>query len=157
MNNCKNKSYLSLNVAFILAALLIMVDFILPGKVVTDEIINVERELQQYHNAARNYHYSYKITTSEHEFSVTDDFAESITGNEKIEYSVSRIFEEVNWYRKVPSEKKAVYSLRIISGLVLPLLTIVSIAVAYRYKKNTGTFVFVLQTLLVANVVYLLL
>jgi len=146
----------SLYAAFTLAALVVLVDFASPGRIINDEIINVQRERQQYYNAARNYHYSYKVITSEHEFLVAEDFAELELVNEKIEYSVSRIFKEVNWYRLLSSENKSFHSLRIVSGLVLPLLIIISIFVAFRYKKKIGTLVFILQILLIADLIFLM-
>jgi hypothetical protein len=156
MNKNQSKFNLTLNAAFVLVALVIIVDFILPGRIVNDEINNVEKERQQYYNAARNYHFSYKVITHEHEFYVTEDFAELVQDHKNIEYSVSRIFEEVNWYRLLSSENRGSYSLRIISGLVLPLLTIFSIAMAYRYKMNIDILVFVFQTILIADLIFLL-
>lgn len=156
MNKHQHKLRLLVYATFVLAALVIIVDFVLPGRIINDEIINVKRERQQYYNAARNYHYSYKVITNEHQFSVDEDIAELVQNHEKIEYSVSRIFKEVNWYKLLSSENRAFSSLRIISGIVLPLLTIISILVAYRYKRNIGTLVFVLQTLLIADLVFLL-
>lgn len=133
-----------------------MADFIMPGKVVVDEIVGVKKERQQYYNASGNYHYSCRVITTAHHFSVSEDFVEIVKGNEKIEYSVSRIFNEVNWYRLLTTEKKDVYSLRIISALLLPLMTIVAIGVAYRNKKKINILVFVLQTLLIANLIHLI-
>ena len=156
MNDQQHKLHLALYATFVLAALVVIVDFILPGRIINDEIINVKSERQQYYNAARNYHYSYKVITSQHEFPVTEDFAQLVQDHEKIEYAVSRIFKEVNWYRLLSSENKSFYSLRIMSGLVLPLLTIISILVAFLYKKNIGTLVFVLQTLLIADLIFLM-
>lgn len=152
----QHKLRLSLYAIFTLAALVILVDFISPGIIINDEIINVQRDRQQYYNAARNYHYSYKVITNEHGFLVTEDFAALELVNEKIEYSVSRIFKEVNWYRLLSSENKSFYSLRIVSGLILPLLTIISIFVAFRYKKEIGTLVFTLQVLLIADLIFLM-
>lgn len=152
----KHKLHVSFHAAFVLTALVIMVDFILPGRVIIDEIISVKKERQQYYNAASNYHYSYQIITPKHQFSVAEDFAELVHGHDKIEYSVSRIFKEVNWYGLLSSENRAIYSLRIISGLVLPLLTILSIFIAYRFKKNIGTLIFVLQVLMIADLIFLI-
>jgi hypothetical protein len=139
-----------------LVALIILVDFVSPGRIINDEIINIKKERQQYYNAARNYHYSYKVITSEHEFLITDDFAKLELVNEKIEYSVSPIFKEVNWYRLLSSENKSFYSLRIVSGLVIPLLAIISIFVTFRYKKEIDILVFILQILLIANLIFLM-
>jgi hypothetical protein len=86
---------------------------------------------------------------------VTKEFAALELDNKKIEYAVSPIFKEVNWYRLLDSEK-FFYSLRIVSGLVLPLLTIISIFLTYWYHKKIGTLVFILQILLVADLVLLI-
>jgi len=150
------KLRLSLYAASTLVALIIIVDFVLPGRIINDEIINVQKTRQQYYNAARNYHYSYKVITSKHEFSVAEGFAESEWRDKKIEYSVSRVFKEVNWYRLLTSGSKSFYSLRIISGIILPLLTTMSILMAYRYKRNIDILVFVLQILLIADLIFLM-
>ncbi|MEY8848556.1 hypothetical protein AB9K26_07060 [Psychroserpens sp. XS_ASV72] len=138
-------------------ALLILTDFAFPGKIINDRIRNVDSDVQQYYNAAKNYHYTYKVITSEHEFMVTEDFAELELTNKKIEYSVSRIFKDVNWYRLPPSESKSFYSLRIYSGLVLPLLAIIAIFIVYRFKKDIVMVVLILQILLIADLIFLIL
>lgn len=156
MSKTQTKLRFVLNTAFALVALVIIIDFIVPGKIVNDEIINVQAEREQYNNAAGNSHYSYKLVTNENSFSVSEEFARTVEEHEEIEYSVSRIFQEVNWYRLHASENKASNSLRIILGLLLPLLVIASIVVANRFKKNIGIVVFVLQVLLIGDLVFLL-
>ncbi len=151
-----HKSRLSLYAIFTLAALIILVDFISPGTIINDEIINVQRELQQYNNAAGSSHYSFKVITNEHEFLVTEDFTKLKLVNKNIEYSVSRIFKEVNWYRLLLSENKSFSSLRIVSGLILPLLAIISMFITYRYKKEMGLFIFILQVVLIADLIFLI-
>tara|TARA_R110002012_G_scaffold318227_1_gene536114 strand:+ start:54420 stop:54893 length:474 start_codon:yes stop_codon:yes gene_type:complete len=146
----------SLYAVFTLVALVILVDFVAPGKIVNDDIIDVQQVRQNYYNAARNYHYSYKVITREHKFLVTQDFAAIELKNKKIEYAVSPIFKEVNWYRLLVSENKSFYSLRIASGLVLPLLTMISIFLAYVYDKKIGSLVFILQILLIADLMLLM-
>ncbi|MCX2745578.1 hypothetical protein OO013_16980 [Mangrovivirga sp. M17] len=157
MNKNQSKSSLIIYSIFVLVSLVIIIDFILPGNVVTDEIIDVTSEQQQYYNAGGNSHYSHKVFTTKHHFSVAEDFAESIQEHEKIEYSVSRIFKEVNWYRLHTVENKGVYSLRIISGLIIPLIMIIGILVAYGFKKKISTLLFVLQVLLIADLAFLIL
>lgn len=151
-----HKLRLSLYAIFTLVALVIIVDFGSPGSIIKDEIIKVQKERQQYYNAAGNHHYSYKIITRKHEFSVGEDLAELEFENEKIEYSVSRIFKEVNWYKMPPSRNKSYYSLRIVSGLVLPLLALISILIAFRFRWRIDIPVFVLQVSLIADLIYLM-
>lgn len=152
-----NKLRLSAYAFFTLGAIIILVDFISPGRVINDEIIDLNRERQQYFNAAGNYHYSYTILTNKHEFIVAEKFIEPELINKKIEYSVSPIFQEVNWYKSLSSQKKSFSSLRVASGFVLPLLLIISIFVAYRYKKKIGLLIFILQVLLLADFIFLIL
>ena len=142
---------------FTVIALVIMADFIVPGKIITADIINIKKERQQYYNAAGNYHYSYKIITNEHQFSVEEAFAQSAKGQTKIEYSLSRIFHEVNSYSLPTAKNKSFYSLRIISGLALPIIALFSILMMLRYNKKIGVLVFVLQVLLIADLIFLIL
>lgn len=141
----------------ILAALMIIIDFIIPGKVYTDPILNIKKERQQYYNAARNSHSSYKVFTESENFNVTGSFAKQIKGVEKITYSISPLFNEVNYYSLIDSEKRNVYSLRLVSGLALPLITILILLLALRYKKRVEILSFVFQVLIIADFIYLLL
>ena len=156
MKKNQHKLRLLLYAIFTVAALLILVDYVSPGSVINDEIINVQKERQQSYNAARSYHYSYKVTTSEHEFLVEEEFAALELENEKIEYAISPIFIQVNRYRLLSSEDKSSYSLRIASGLVLPLLTIILIFVAFRFKKKISSLVYIAQILLIADLIFLM-
>ena len=156
MNDQNRKLQLFWYALFVVSALVIIADYIIPGSVFNDEIINVKRERQQYYNAARNYHYSYELITSEHQFSVSEDFVQLLHNKEKIQYSVSLIFKEVNWYKLLSSKHRDVYSLRILSGLVLPLLIIITMFVSYQYKRNFGILVFVLQILLILDLILLM-
>ena len=142
---------------FTVIALVIMVDFIVPGTTINEDIIEIKKERQQYYNAAGNYHYSYKIITNKHQFSVEEAFAQSAKGQTKIEYSLSRIFNEVNSYSLPSAKNKSFYSLRIISGLALPILALFSILMMLRYEKKIGILVFVLQVLLIADLIFLIL
>ena len=152
----RDKLRLSLHGIFIFIALLMLSDFILPGKVFTDEIIQVEKKKQQYYNAARNYHYSYKVNTNKHRFSVSENFARLVQNNQKIKYSVSRIFKEINRYGLLISENSTIYSFRIISGLIIPLMVIIAIGISYKYKHKMSTLIFVLQITLIGNLIILI-
>ncbi|MEM7514208.1 MAG: hypothetical protein AAF388_25005, partial [Bacteroidota bacterium] len=112
-----NKLRLTFNVVFTLVALIVISDFAWPGRRRSTEIIRVEREYQSHNNASRNYHYSYRLITNEHEFQVSEEFSKLEWKGQKVEYSVSRIFKEINWYRLLPSGDKSYYSMRIGLGL----------------------------------------
>ena len=151
-----NKLLLAFYATFTLLALVIIVDFAFPGERITDDIIRVEREFQSHNNASRNYHYSYRLIANEHQFQLSEEFSTQEWKGEKVEYSVSRIFQEVNWYRLLPSGEKSYYSMRIGLGLVLPLLALASIFLTYRLKSNNDIPVVVLQLLLLGDLIFLM-
>lgn len=145
-----------LYVITIIIAIVILADFILPGKIYTNDVIKIQKEKQQYYNATQNHHYSYKITTSEHQFLVTKDFAIAIKDH-KISYTVSLIFNEINRYKLQSSESNGIYSFRIVSGFVLPFIILITLAIAYKFKKKINLFITILQILLLANLMLLIL
>jgi|UniRef100_UPI00404716BC hypothetical protein len=152
----QDKLRLGLYSLFLLAAMIILTDFILPGSVVVEEIIDVKKEKQQYYNAARNYHFSYRVFTRTHNFSITEDFAKEIKNNQQIEFAVSHIFKEINCYRLLNSGNREIYSLRILSGLVIPLALILVIGLAFKYGKKMSILIFVIQVLVMADLIFLL-
>jgi hypothetical protein len=151
-----NQNKLLLYAITLFTALIILIDFTLPGKIYTEEVESVEKKRQQYYNAARNYHYSYELVTSKHNFVVSEDFVKSVE-NKPVKYSVSLIFNEINKYGLESSKENTTHSFRIASGLVLPLLVIFIITFAYKYNRKMNILIFVLQIVLLANFILLLL
>ncbi len=151
-----NKIRLSLYSIFTIIALIILIDFIAPGSVITSDIVRVKKERQQYYNAGGNQHYSYQIITPEHHFSVTKDFAQEIKNSQQITYTVSPIFNEVNRYGLTLSKNKTMYSLRVISGFIIPFFALITILLAYKLKYKIDILVFVIKALLIGNLVFLL-
>lgn len=151
-----NTIRLSLYSIFSIIALIILIDFIAPGRVINSDIVRVKKERQQYYNAGGNQHYSYQIITPEHHFSVTKDFAQEIKNNQHITYTVSPIFNEVNKYGLTSSKSKTMYSLRIISGLIIPFFALITILLAYKLKGKIDVLVFVIKALLIGNLVFLI-
>lgn len=144
-----------LNSIFVIVALIIISDFIYPGTIIQDTLIKIKKERQEYYNAAKNHHYSYKAITSKHAFFVSEDFAKSEFGDKKIEYSVSRVFQEVNWYKSVTDKQRSFYSLRILTGLILPILVILFIAISYLFNLSNEIIISILQLLLFADLIFL--
>lgn len=140
-----------------LVAILMLLDFLLPGATFHETIKSIIEEKQQYYNAAKNYHYSYRLVTGQHDFLVDEEFVVSMNKERKVEYAVSPVFKEVNWYKLQSAEDKFYYSFRLASGLVLPLLVLVSIVLALKFAKSNQIWMFIIQVLLFANLVYLLL
>ena len=75
--------------------------------------------------------------------------------DKNIHYAVSPIFQEVNWYRLLDAESKSYYSLRIASGLVLPLCYFLALVAVYRFKRNIGIGLLILQIILIGDLILL--
>jgi len=139
----------------LLLALVILLDFCLPGKVYREEVISIQQEQQQHYNPSGNYHYSYQVKTPTHRFSASEAFAKSAK-KKQIKYSVSLIFNEVNRYSLLDSDDSSVYSFRLVSGLIYPLLMLIIIVLAYLFNKKINNLIIVLMIILVADLVILM-
>ena len=141
MKIVQNKTQTYIHAVFIVIALIIIADFILPGRVIEDDIIEVNRELEKYYNAGGNYHYSYNLVTSSHQFSVDEAFANSLPENGKIVYSVSPIVNEVNWYKLQDANRSTSYSLRTMTGVLVPVICVLVLLASLFYTRKIGTLV----------------
>ena len=137
-------------------ALAILMDFSLPGKTLTEEIISIDKNKQSYYNAGGNFHYVHTIKTTNHKFPVSEVFAKSHK-DKNISFTTSLIFDEINEYSSPTYKNSSQYSLRIAYGLILPLIVILVLLVSLKLKKRMDTLVFVLQAVLVADLIFLLL
>jgi len=142
---------------FALFSIVIIFDFVLPGTLVNEGIKQIKRVQERYYNGGGNSHYSFHLVMQEREFAVAEGFAKRVHAGDQIEYTLSPLFSEVNWCRKPPSTDKSFYVLRLLSGLAIPLFTLLSLVLEYRYKMKIDIAVFILQVLLVADLVYLIL
>lgn len=133
-----------------------LVDFLIPGKVFESQAIKVFSNHQDYNNAGGNSHKAYFIRTDEHKFWVARDFAWLARDHQELTYSISRIFQEANWSYLPGADVKYRGSLRITSGLVIPILLLIALAVIFKLKKDLGIFFFILQVLFLADLVFLL-
>ena len=138
-----------------LLALVTLLDFALPGTIYTEEVTRVQKKKQRYYNAGGNSHNSYEVVTPKHQFSVAEDIAKSAEGK-SMSYTVSLLFQEVNSYSILPAQDRSIYSFRLISGFVLPLLLLLAIGIKFRFKKDLSILLFVLQLLVVGNFIWLL-
>ena len=91
-------------------------------------------------------------------FSVSEEVAQRAEAEAPIVYSVSRVFDEVNWCRVPSTDARSYYSLRWLSAVLLPLLTLAAMFFEPRYKgaMEMGIVVFVLQALLLGDLLFLL-
>lgn len=138
----------------VLGAVLIL-DFVLPGKPITEEVVAIKKDRQQYYNAAQNSHYSYRIITETRAFPISENFAGEIAKGEQIIYSISYLFAEVNTYGKAAG-KSQIYSLRWFTGLVIPLFAMLVFFLRYRSKTKYGTLAFVMQMLVIGDLIFVI-
>ena len=143
-------------VATLLVSLLILADFFIPGTTHHQEITRVEKARQQYYNAAGNSHYSFRVISPTHSFPVSESLGTALYSGDSISFQTSPVFAQINWSQTQASEQKHRHSLRLFSGLILPLLCIILITLIHRKGWKADTFIFVLQVMLVADLVYLL-
>ncbi|WP_245759831.1 hypothetical protein [Robiginitalea myxolifaciens] len=151
--NSKQLLYIGI---FGITALTILVDFVAPGTSYEKEIQEVRKTLQRYYNAGGNYHYSYKVITADHEFLIDEDLVKSAIKGQLVGYTISPIFSQTNWCRLPGSTQKSYHSLRLASGLILPLIFLLVLFISFRFKKRIGTLVFILQILVLADLIFLL-
>ena len=156
MKNQLSATQLFLNGITILISLVVLMDFALPGTRYTEDVVSISRNKEKYYNAGGNSHNTYRVVTTTRQFSVSKDVAITAEGKQ-IDYALSLIFKEVNGYKLAALEKNHLYSFRVVSGLVLPLLVLLVFGISYRFKKDLGILLFVLQVLTVGNLVMVLL
>ena len=140
----------------ILISLVVLMDFALPGTPYTEDVVSISKNKEKYYNAGGNSHNTYQVVTATRHFSASKEFAIA-AADSNITYAVSFIFKEVNTHRLTASDKGYIYSFRVVSGLVLPLLVLLAVGISYSFKKDLGILLFVLQVLTVGNLMMLLL
>lgn len=153
--NTVNRMKLILYVITLITAFIILIDFTLPGKVFTEDNVKISKGKERYYNAGGNSHNTFRVIAPKHSFFVSEDFAKSVQNN-KIRYSVSLIFREINRYELLSSNRAEIYSFRIASGLVLPLIVVLALLIAYKYEHKMSTILSVLQIALLINLILLI-
>jgi len=138
-----------------LIALVVLLDVCIPGKSYTDNVTEIIREKQKYYNAATNYHYSYKVVTPNHKFLVPEEFAAEAQDKE-ITYSVSLLFHEVNGFKLTTDKSYSMYSFRVVSGIILPLLILLILGLRLTYTKKVDKLLFILQIIMLLNLIKLM-
>lgn len=138
-------------------AVIVLLDFLIPGTSSVEKVKSVEATREQYYNAARNYHHSYKIKTENTDSNVSEKFAKKIRVGDKIKLETSFFFREINSYERLKTSEKETYSLRIFSGLIIPLFFFIVTLLFYFKRTRRKTLLFVTGILMIANFIYVLL
>lgn len=135
--------------------LVVLLDFILPGRAFEETVREANQQREEYYNAAQGYHYSYSISTVHHTIDLPEDLYRSDLIGTTVNYRVSLIFREINQFQIV-DQAKTTNSLRYYSGLIVPLLVLLIGLFSLRYPKRLDILVFVTQVVLLGDLIYLL-
>ena len=139
-----------------LISLVTILDFILIKGPITENVITVSTTVESHNNASKNFHLSFKIRTQNHHFSVSENIANSVEKGDELSLIITPLFNEVNNVEMTLSGDSEIHSLRLISGLILPLLILSILAFGYKYGSQWRNVVFVFEVLAFANFVYLM-
>lgn len=156
MTEPQEKTNNALLILFAVMALIILLDIVLTGSVHTAKVETVRKTLQKQYNAAANHHFSYGIDTKNFYFPVSEHFANNVEKGQTVKFKVSPIFNKVNSYESLESGEKGTYSLRLVSGLIIPVLAILFLGVHFKFRK-LGALALIIRILLLFDLVYLLL
>ncbi len=142
--------------SFLVIATILLLDFLIPGQIFREATQDVVREEQRYYNAAGNSHYTYHVRTGQNYFIVNKNFAKSLSAGDTIQYRLSYLFNEINGVKKCNDQQYTRHSMRWFAGMVFPIIAIFFLVLGIRNPKKYGNPIFVVQVLLIADVVYIL-
>jgi hypothetical protein len=139
-----------------LVAVVIILDYSLPGKILVEEVLAVKKTYENYYNAGGNYHISFKIHTAHHTYYVSKTFASLVQKGLKLETKTSPFFNEVNSSEILTTGNTEVHLLRMLSGFILPVFVLLVLTLGYKYGSRVSTLVFIIEVITVVDLIYLL-
>jgi len=142
--------------ALILICGVILIDFVAPKEEVETIVVDKTRVLENKQSVARNYYYAYYITTEEAVVPVSESFQKKSIAGDAVKITFSPIFNEVHRVTAVQRQESEIYSQRIFSGCILPLLGIGILGLGFRKGARVNTLVFATEVVLIINFIYLL-
>jgi len=146
----------SVNYIFVFLSIVILLDFIVPYKKNTEQVLTVKSQFQQYYNAARNSHFSYEVITPSRSFLVSTTAAKKMKKGEEVIYKSSMIFNKVNSYSLDGGDSFKTYSLRYASGLIVPFLVLIVVGLTLKNPEKLEIVSFVFKVALIADLVWLI-
>lgn len=139
---------------FYAIAILLIVDFSLPGKEIVTKVNAIEVNRQSYYNAGGNSHLTYTVTTEESQFTATKEFVKQLNVGNLISVKKSIFLNEVNSYSF--NGFSETYYLRIFSGLILPFLVMVILLVQTKFNLKISALALIFKILLIGNLAYII-
>lgn len=145
----------TLEILIYVLVILFVIDFLLPGTEITSKVSTIKQVKQNYYNAGGNSHFSYTVKTENENFIISKEFRNKITQGDTILIKKSMIFNEVNSYTF--NNFSETFSLRLFSGLILPLIVILIITLLKKFKQENNALFLISKIMLIGNLIYVLL
>lgn len=151
-----------LNFILILISITIIYDYKTKGNthigIVENKQIqkDVERTSIRHSNSNSTTRYSYKAILNSASFYCSSDFLFSINDGDEIEYYSSPIFNEVNNYKAVKTQKTEFNSFRHFYGFQFPLIVLCVLLLDFWFNDYMYVFSFIAQVFLAVNFLYVL-
>ena len=143
-------------IMFGLLSVLVLIDFFWPGQQVSEVITYKSREIASKKNGFRDYYYVSDLSTENYVVRTTNELAETAEVGDPLVIEISPIFKEINEVDLPKAEASELYSHRIFSGLILPILVLMILEISYKKKYGYSTLVFVILVVFLVNFIYLL-
>ena len=141
---------------FGLLGLIVLIDFFWPGPQVSEIISYKSREIASKKNGFRDYYYVSDLSTENYVVRTTNDFAAVAAVGDTLTIEISPIFKEINEVVLTKNKLSELYSLRIFSGLILPIVVFFILEISYKKRYGYATLVFVILVVFLVNFIYLL-
>lgn len=136
-------------------AIIVIIDFSFTGQTVTETALSSKAKLERYYNAGGNSHTSHSIHTKSYDFYASEDFQYEVKENDSLQLKTSLLFNEINSATLLKSNTTETYSLRLYSGLIIPLLFLIAFGIYLKFPDKITIITFVLAVLNLGNLVYL--
>ena len=137
-------------------ALISLGDFVFSNSSIKDIITEKKTSYESYNNAGGNSHVSKSIHSQKFEFNCSDAFFELSSVSDSLNLKVSPIFNKINRYTNLQKQYSETYSLRYVTGLIIPVLGLLILMLSFKFKEKMTIIVFVAQIALLSNFIYLL-
>lgn len=158
MNLQKLNSTQKIKLLAALVALVVLIDFAIPGKTFRQEITEVKTKHQQYYNAAGNSHLTYHAQTKRGEIMLSETVAREILPGDTLVFRESMLFHANNGFYAPKVEKASFsrHSMRWFAGLVFPIIILITMLYKWPSTTRLSNFEFVMLMFLLADLGYLL-
>ncbi|WP_075343060.1 hypothetical protein [Tenacibaculum agarivorans] len=156
------KKQLKINCFFILIALTIIYDYSVKGKTYYDNVISkkiekdIENPYDRTYNSKNNSRYSYQIIMNKYSFYCSRGFLYSIKEGGQIAYILSPIFNEINNYKAVKTQKTENNTFRKLYGFNIPFIILTVFILSFWFENYIYVLTFIGRVFILVDLIYVL-